>query len=141
MDFVDSGAEAECGVASFTLTLYALYVSTSGNCSSPVLVQDLRPAGVDKDFMTNPVLFEGTPTAATYPCVMLKMSDVFGSRPSSTFGGCTLGTEYTGDISSAGDSGWVDANLNHIVATGSDSVPSNDNVTIFITRDVARCRS
>ncbi len=122
-------------VASFTIKLYALYVSTSGDCSSPVLVQDLGTAGVDKDFMTNPVLFEGTPAAATYPCVMFKMSDVLRSRPSSTFGGCTLGTEYTGDIYRAGDSAWVDVNLNPIVATGSDTVPSNDHVTIFITRD------
>lgn len=125
------------GAASFTITLYSLYVSTSRDCSSPVLVQDLGAAGVDKDFMTNPVLFEGTPAAATYPCVMLKMSDVLRMKPESTFGGCTLGTEYTGDIYRTGDSGWVDINLNPVVATGTDSVPSNDHVTIFITRDTS----
>src|SRR5205814_709697 len=73
------------GAASFTITLYTLYVSASADCSSPVLVQDHGAAGLDKDFMTGPVLFEGSPAAGTYPCVMFKMSDVLRMMPSSTF--------------------------------------------------------
>jgi len=122
--------------ASLTIRLYALYISTNSDCSSPQLVQDLG-AGADKDFMTNPVLFEGTPTAGTYQCVMMKMSDVLNMKPGATFGACVAGTNYSGDIYRAGETDWVDQNLTPIVGTGTDEVPSDDHVTIFMTRDTA----
>ena len=87
--------------------------------------------------MTNPVLFEGTPTAGTYQCVMMKMSDVLNMKPGATFGGCVAGTNYSGDIYRAGESDWVDQNLAPVIGTGTDSLPSDDHVTIFMTRDTA----
>jgi hypothetical protein len=53
--------------SSLTIRLYALYISTGTDCSNPVLVQDLGSAGVDRDFMTNPVLFTGEPAAGSVP--------------------------------------------------------------------------
>jgi len=125
------------GAGSLTIKLYALYISASTDCSSPVLVQDLGAAGVDRDFMTNPVLFEGTPASGTYQCLMLKMSDVLRMTPSSTFGGCVLGTEYSGDIYRDGESDWVDVNLASVTGHGTDEVGVDDRVTIFMTRDTA----
>jgi len=79
---MDGDSGAVFGPAgSLTIKLYSLYISTNADCSSPQLVQDLGAAGVNKDFMTNPVLFEGTPTAGTYQCVMMKMSDVLNMKP------------------------------------------------------------
>lgn len=123
------------GAASFTVTVYSLYVSANNDCSNPVLVQDLGANGVDKEFMSGPVLFEGSPAAGTYPCVMMKMSDVLRMKPSTTFGACNAGTEYSGDIYRDGESDWVDVNLATVTGTGTETVPSNDHVTIFITRD------
>lgn len=123
--------------ASLTIKLYALYISTHADCSSPQLVQDLGAAGVDKDFMTNPVLFEGTPASDTYQCVMMKMSDVLNMKPGATFGACVAGANYAGDIYRAGESDWVDVNLGHITGTGTDDVPADDHVTIFMSRDTA----
>ncbi len=124
------------GANSLVIKLYALYISANADCSNPIEVQDLG-AGVDRDFMTNPVLFEGTPTAGTYPCVMLKMSDVLRMKPATSFGGCVAGTEYAGDIYREGESDWVDVNLHPVVGTGTDDVPNDDHVTIFMTRDTS----
>ncbi len=132
----DSGSEGLFfgPAASLTIKLYALYISTSGDCSSPVLAQDLG-GGVDKDFMLNPVLFEATPAAGTYQCVMLKMSDVLRMKPGANIGSCVTGHEYAGDIYRDGESDWKDAFLNPITGTGTDDVPADDHVTVFITRD------
>ena len=135
---MDGDSGAVFGPAgSLTIKLYSLYVSANTDCSGPQLVQDLGSAGLDKDFMTNPILFEGSPAAGTYQCVMLKMSDVLNMMPATTFGGCVAGTNYAGDIYRAGDSSWVDVNLNRVAGTGTDSLPADDHVTIFMTRDTA----
>jgi len=139
---MDGDSGAVFGPAgSLTIKVYALYISTSADCSSPQLVQDLGTAGLNKDFMTNPVLFEGTPAVGTYQCVMMKMSDVLNMKPGSTFGGCVAGTNYSGDIYRAGETDWVDQNLTPIVGTGTDSLPSDDHVTIFMTRDTAAAQA
>ncbi len=135
---MDGDSGAVFGPAgSLTIKLYSLYISTNADCSSPQLVQDLGAAGLNKDFMTNPVLFEGTPAAGTYQCVMMKMSDVLNMKPGTTFGGCVAGTNYAGDIYRAGETDWVDQNLAPVIGTGTDELPSDDHVTIFMTRDTA----
>jgi hypothetical protein len=126
--------------SSLTIKVYALYISTNADCSSPQLVQDLG-AGENKDFMANPALFEGTPTNGTYQCVMMKMSDVLTMTPGATFGACTAGTSYSGDIYRDGQTDFVDVNLNPVVGHGTDSLPVDDQVTIFMTRDPAAAQA
>ena len=126
---------AEWGAAgSLTIHLYALWISHAADCSNPVLVQQHPAAGVDKDFMQSPVLFQGTPATGSYQCVMMKMSDVLRMRPATTFGSCDASVEYVGDIYRDGETDWVDQDLNPIVGTGSDETPTDDHVTIFMTR-------
>lgn len=122
---------------SLTLKLYALYVSNSGDCSNPVLAQDLGASGLDFDFMQHPVLFEATPADGSYPCVMFKMSDVVKVSPAATFGACVAGTVYAGDIYRDGESDWKDVNLNTIVGHGTDELAVDDHVTLFMTRDTS----
>lgn len=122
---------------SVTIHLYALWISNSANCSNPVLVQQHPAAGVDRDFMQHPVLFQGSPANGSYQCVMLKMSDVLRMRPATTFGSCVENVEYSGDIYRDGETDWVDVDLNPIVGTGSDELPLDDHVTIFMTRSPA----
>jgi len=123
--------------SSVTIHLYALWISPSADCSNPVLVQQHPAAGVDKDFMLNPVLFEGSPANGSYQCVMFKMSDVLRMKPASSFGACVANVEYSGDIYRDGETDWKDVDLNPIIGTGSDEVPANDHVTIFMTRNPA----
>jgi len=122
------------GASSVTIHLYALWISQNPDCSDPLLVQQHPAAGVDKDFMQAPVLFQGSPAAGSYQCVMLKMSDVLRMKPASTFGSCVANVEYSGDIYREGESDWKDVDLNTVVGTGSDEVPVDDHVTIFMTR-------
>lgn len=121
--------------ASLTLTVYALYISANDDCSSMQLVQDYGAAGSPKDFMQNPVLFTGSPAAGAYKCVAIKMSDVIHMTPATSFGACVVATDYPGDIYRAGQSDWKDVDLNTVIGTGTDSVPSNDHVTIFMPRN------
>jgi hypothetical protein len=126
---------------SVTIHLYALWISHSADCSNPVLVQQHPAAGVDKDFMLNPVLFQGAPATGSYQCVMFKMSDVLRMKPATSFGACVAGVEYRGDIYREGETDWKDVDLNPIIGTGSDEVPVDDHVTIFMTRSPAAALS
>jgi len=125
------------GASSLTIRLYALYISPNADCSAPVLAQQLPDGGTDRDFMLNPILFQAAPAAGSYQCVMLKMSDVLKMKPSTSFGACVAGVEYSGDIYRDGESDWKDVDLNTVVGTGTDDVPSDDHVTIFMTRNPA----
>lgn len=121
--------------ASLTLTVYALYISANDDCSAMQLVQDYGVAGQPKDFMQNPVLFTGSPAAGAYKCVAIQMSDVIHMTPATSFGACVAATDYPGDIYRAGETDWKDVNLNPVIGTGTDSLPSNDHVTIFLPRN------
>jgi hypothetical protein len=121
--------------ASLTIGMYGLWISTHDDCSSPMLVDDNGTTAVDKDLAVNPVLFTGNPPDGSYRCVMIKMSDVLRMVPDSSFGSCVAGTEYSGDIYREGQSDWKDVNGNTIIGTGTDSLPVDDHVTIFMTRD------
>jgi len=123
--------------ASLKLNVYAFWISRHANCSSPVLVQQYPAAGAEKDFMQNPVLFTGSPDPGAYQCVIFKLSDVIRMKPATTFGSCVLGTEYAGDIYRDGESDWVDVDLNPVVGHGTDEVPVDDHVTLFMTRDTS----
>lgn len=125
---------AEWGPAgSVLLHVYALWISSKADCSDPILVQQHPAEGVDKEFMQNPVLFEGNPPAGAYQCVVLKMSDVLRMQPATSFGSCVAGTEYRGDIYREGEADWKDVDLQPIIGSGTDEAPVNDHVAIFMT--------
>jgi hypothetical protein len=121
--------------ASFTLGMYAMWISPNDDCSAPVLVADYGSVPAPKQMLNSPVLFTGSPPDGTYRCLAIKMSDVLAMTPATTFGDCVAGTEYSGDIYRDGDSSWVDVNGDMIVGTGTDSIPVDSRVTIFLTRD------
>ena len=123
--------------SSITIRMYALWISQQADCSAPALVQTYGEGGQDKDFVESPVLFSGTPADGTYPCVILKMSDVLRMKPATSFGTCVAGTEYSGDIYRDGESDWKDVDLNPIVGHGTDEAPVDDHVTVFLARDTA----
>jgi hypothetical protein len=120
--------------------VYALYISPNADCSSPVLVQDFGTKPVVKDFV-HPVLFSGSPADGAYQCVAIKMSDVIRVQPTTTFSVCDSTVEYAGDIYRAGETDWKDVDLNPIIGTGSDSVPTDDRVTIILTRDTTAAQT
>jgi hypothetical protein len=140
VSFAGVGPGASTDSASPTtlpIPMYALYLSANGDCSAPILAQDYGAAGQVKDFVQNPLLFESSPAAGTYHCVILRMSDSFATASSKTFGPCVKDSLMIGDIYRDGESDWKDQDLNPIVGHGTDEVPVNDRVAIFVTRDTA----
>lgn len=121
--------------ATFTLGMYAMWISQNDDCSAPVLVADYGSVPEPKEMLNGPVLFTGNPPEGTYRCLVIKMSDVLAMTPATTFGDCVAGTEYSGDIYRDGDSSWVDVNGDMIIGTGTDSIPVDSRVTLFLTRD------
>jgi hypothetical protein len=115
--------------------MYALWISSNGDCSSPTLVQDYGDAGEVKDLVQNPVLFSAEAADATYECVIIRMSDVVGFESASSFGTCEENVAYEQDIYREGQTDWKDADLNPIIGTGTDSLPSNDHVALVMTTD------
>jgi hypothetical protein len=120
---------------SLRIGVYALYISTNPNCSGAIEVQNYGATPSVKDLVNSPTLFSGSPDPGSYQCVGIKMSDVLDVVPDSTFGNCTAGTHYLGDIYRAGESDWKDIDLNQIVGTGTDSAPADDQVLLVLTRD------
>jgi hypothetical protein len=115
--------------------MYALWISSNADCSAPTLVQDYGDAGEVKDLVQNPVLFSAEAADATYECVIIRMSDVIGFESASSFGTCEANVAYETDIYREGQTDWKDADLNPIIGTGTDSVPSNDHVALVMTTD------
>lgn len=135
-------ADASSGnPSSLTLTVYTLYIGKNADCSSLQLVQDYGATGQPKDLMVNPVLFSGSPANGAYQCVAFRMSDVIKMKPAASFGACVAGTEYVGDIYRAGESDWKDVDLATIVGHGTDEVPADDHVTIFLARNSAAAQA
>lgn len=123
--------------ASMSITLYDLYLSRNADCSDAFQVQSYGTGGAMKDFTTAPTLFQASVASGTYPCVAIRMSDVIGFTSAAAGGACQTGTTYTGDIYrvDSDSTPWHDINGNPIPATGTDSMPSNDHVTILFTTD------
>jgi hypothetical protein len=125
--------------ASITIGVYALWVSANADCSSPELVQDYGTTAQLKDFLQAPTLFTGSPTIARATCVALKISDVIHFKPATTFSACTAGTDYAIDIYRSDNTDstrlWRDVTLATIAASGTDSLPVDNRVTLVLTRD------
>lgn len=123
--------------ASMAIGMYALYISPNADCSQPVLVGDNGATPVEKDFALTPVLFTATPTAGTYQCLVLRMSDVIQFTSDVTSGHCAIDTPYRQDIYREGENDWRDIDGTIIPSTGTDAAPLDDKVYIFIARDTA----
>lgn len=82
--------------SSLKLRVYKIGFSTSGDCSSPKVV-DL--SGIYLDFINTPDLGEGDIPAADYQCIIIEMSDQIKFTPTADVGSnCDSTTEYTQDI-------------------------------------------
>jgi hypothetical protein len=74
--------------SSLKLQVYAVMLSTSPQCTSPVTVFSSATA-TEVDFLAAPTLGSGNPPDATYHCVIIKMSDLIKFTPSSMSAGST----------------------------------------------------
>jgi hypothetical protein len=128
--------------ASLAVGMYALYISTNGDCSNPTLVQNYGSQPSVKDMVQTPILFTGSPAGGTYSCIGIQMSDVLNFAPATTFGYCDSSTTYAASIyntnnTTLGDTStyFRDINLNPITPLGTSANPVAEPVVILFTRD------
>jgi hypothetical protein len=128
--------------ANILVTVYGIAVSTSTDCSNPVVLFDSL-TGTQFDFLNNPVLGGGDIADGTYPCVMINMSDVVQFSPATSDGSsCVAGTTYSIDIcrSDNGCSFQTRSGTTFSTAVaghGTSVSPSSDVVTMFLTTTAA----
>ncbi len=121
----------------FKMGFYRLYLSSATDCSAPALLHDYG-VRTDFDLVTGPTLFTvtGAP-AGTYPCLIMRVSDILEFVPVADYGPCVAGTTYMTDIYRTGETDWVDVDGNSIIGTGSDASPMDDKVDVFFSTDPA----
>ena len=123
------------------ISIYSVAVSTSADCSNPTVVIDNGATARQVDFIANSNLGSSSVANGTYPCVILKMSDVITFTPASTSGSCTGGTQYTIDVCRANGSTYTPLTVSGTVGTygsttactGSQASPVDDKVSLFLS--------
>ena len=125
--------------SSLKLQVYAVMLSTSPQCTSPVTVFSSATA-TEVDFLAAPTLGSGNPADATYHCVVIKMSDLIKFTPSASAGLCVAGTQYTADVCRSDNGGMTkapDAAGAPSACSGTDAAPVADNVYLYLTTNAS----
>lgn len=135
-------AHAVVSPSEVLISVYAISVSTSADCSNPTVVLNNGSTPVEYNFTSGPKLGAAAVTAGTYPCIIMKMSDVIKFRPATTEGTCTAGTQYTIDVCRAGSGTYTPMTISGSSATygtaatactGSDGTPVDTQVPLFLS--------
>jgi hypothetical protein len=125
--------------SSLKLQVYAVMLSTSPLCTSPVTVfSSTTPTEVD--FLAAPTLGSGNPPDATYECVIIKMSDLIKFTPSTTSGLCSASVQYTADVCRTDNGGTTqapDAVGAPSTCSGTDAAPVSDAVYLYLTTNAS----
>jgi hypothetical protein len=125
--------------SSLKLQVYAVMLSTSPLCTSPVTVfSSTTPTEVD--FLAAPTLGSGNPPDATYECVIIKMSDLIKFTPSTTSGLCSASVQYTADVCRTDNGGTTqapDAVGAPSACSGTDTAPVSDAVYLYLTTNAS----
>ncbi len=107
---------------SLKVRMQKVYLSTSADCSNPVLVQD-KGTGDYQDLAGKPTVFSGSVAAGTYNCLVLKISDIMKFTPdaaaqAASGGVCVAGRETDFDILKVEDpvENWYDVDTGGTVA-------------------------
>lgn len=130
-------SQAATDASSLLVKVYGVAVSTSLDCSSPLVIFDSTD-GVEKNFLDKPTLGGGDIADGTYPCVMITMSDTIKFKPSANTGSyCVAGTEYTIDVCRTDNSGTTNLRTGTTLGastpcTGTSSTPAADKVTMYL---------
>ena len=125
--------------SSLKLQVYAVMLSTSPQCTSPVTVFS-SAAATEVDFLAAPTLGSGNPPDASYHCVIIKMSDLIKFTPSASAGLCVAGSQYTADVCRSDNGGMTrapDAVGAPNACSGTDAAPVSDTVYLYLTTNAA----
>ena len=125
-------AKAGVDPASLLVRVYGFWLSQSPRCTNPIEVfSETSPSY--SDFLQAPQIGTGLVDPGTYPCVIIKMSDVIQHVPEADEGtGCVAGTTYIQDV--CGTSFPLtpkDLDGNSITCTDSTDTSAGDAVYVY----------
>lgn len=125
--------------------IFSFYVGSNADCSTPQVVIDYGSDPLVKDFASEPTLFSGKLSPATYPCAILQVGDVLTFNPDVEAQGAhpecsTESAESDGYLASAGTP-WKDLAGNEVSPQGTVTSPSAAIVTLFFTTDPAALKA
>lgn len=127
---------------SMVMRFHSLQISANADCSGPyTTVQTFDPPR-EVDLVTNPTLFEGSPPAGTYRCVIFEADDLLAIRPDAAAqaafpGRCVVGNTHVTDLYRAPDSDYRRPDGTLILAAGTRAAPVRQRVFFFATTDRA----
>jgi len=127
---------------SMKLRFYSLRISQNADCSGPyTVVQTFDPAR-EVNLFDNPTLFEGTPAAGTYQCLIFEADDLLKIVPDVAAQTafplyCRAGTEYTTDLYRAPDNDFRRPDGSVIPAAGTRAEPVANRVFFYASTDPA----
>src|SRR5687768_10629222 len=126
-------AQAASSPSSVNVLMYAMYLSTSADCSNPFPVFDGGSAPMAFDMMVGPTIGGGNPPDGTYPCIIMKMADRVEFRTTTAEGSCAANTSYTIDICRSGQSYTPVVGSGFGSATGcSTSTTTPDQIFVYL---------
>ncbi len=133
-------AQAGVDPSSFSVGFLEMRLSSTTDCSGPYQTVFSRSTPNRLDLMTNPELAstDAVP-AGTYPCVLMRISDLMRFVPNTTEGVCLAGVEVTRDIYRAedSDSPYLDPDGTGIPARGTIASPVEDYVWAYLSTNPA----
>ncbi len=125
---------------SMKLRFYSLQISQNADCSGPYTVVQTFDPPREVNLFDNPTLFEGSPAAGTYRCLIFEADDLLKIVPDAVaraaFPQCrTLppGSEYTTDLYRAPDNDFRRPDGSVITAAGTRAAPVANRVFFFAT--------
>jgi hypothetical protein len=123
--------------SSVKLKVYAVAVSTSADCSNPLVVFS-SDVPTETDMAQNPTLGTGTVPDGTYQCVMITISDQVKATPKTTEGACIAGAEFSGGVCQDNES----TNLLGGTTFGPETTctAGEDKVTLYLTTGTTRTK-
>ncbi len=120
----------------FDVGLLEMRLSGSTACTAPYVVVFARTTPGVIDLVASPEIARASGLAAgSYPCVLLRLSDLLRYRASRSEGSCVGGTEYLQDFYRAGNEivAFRDPDGAVLAARGTDATPVEDFVWTFLS--------
>lgn len=127
---------------SMQMRFYALLVSANADCSGPYTTVQAFDPPREVDLVANPTLFEGSPPAGTYRCIIFEADDILAVRPDAAAqaafpGRCLAATTHQTDLYRAPDADYRRPDGTPIIAAGTRAAPVRQRVYYFATTDRA----
>lgn len=128
------------------LRIHSLQITENADCSGPyTTVQRFDPPR-DVDLATNPTLFEGSPAAGTYRCLIFEADDILTVRPDAAAaaafpGRCMAGTDHATDLYREPDTDFRRPDGTTITATGTRAAPGRQRVFFFASTNPTAANS